>query len=47
MKQPRVSRRQQRELQRIYAAFFSDTQEFSPQHLDYLRLRHQHVIRFS
>lgn len=41
MKQPRLPKRQRAELQRIYAAMFSDSLEFCDEHVAFIRRRHQ------
>lgn len=41
MKHNRLPRRQQIELQRIYAVLFADSLEFCDEHVAFLRRRHQ------
>jgi hypothetical protein len=44
MKQQRISRRQQLQLQKLFAEFYADSMEYCDEHLDFLRRRNR---RFS
>lgn len=47
MKRTRLPRRQQIELQRIYALLFSDSLEFCDEHRSFLHRRHQSFRRYA
>jgi hypothetical protein len=47
MKQQRISRRQQLQLQKLFAEFYADSMEYCDEHLDFLRHRHQQFRNFS
>jgi hypothetical protein len=47
MKQQRISRRQQLQLQKLFAEFYADSMEYCDEHLDFLRRRHQQFFDLS
>jgi hypothetical protein len=47
MKQQRISRRQQLQLQKLFAELYADSMEYCDEHLDFLRRRHQQFCNFS